>query len=65
LKKVITALVSGKLIYINASQTVAIIRASTGRSLSLSGISAESVIVAYGSYSNSVNFNAVTLMRKV
>ncbi len=62
LKKVITALVSGKLIYINASQTVAIIRASTGRSLSLSGISAESVIVAYGSYSNSVNFNAVTLI---
>jgi hypothetical protein len=61
-KKTITLLVSGKLVYIDASSVVTIIKSSTGRTVGLSGITAESTIVAYGSYTNSVSFSAVTIV---
>ncbi len=61
-KKIVTVLVSGKLMYINASSTVSIIKSSTGRTIGLTGLTNESTVVAYGSYSNSVNFNAVLII---
>ncbi len=61
-KKTITLLVSGKLVYVDASSAVAIIKSSTGRTIGLSGITAESTVVAYGSYTNSVSFSAVTII---
>jgi hypothetical protein len=61
-KKTVTILVSGKLVYINASSVISIIKASTGRTVGLTGIAAEATLVAYGSYTNSVNFNAVTVI---
>ena len=61
-KRIITILVAGKLIYINYQSTVTQIAASTGRYIAPSSMKAESTLVAYGSYSSSVNFNAVTIL---
>jgi hypothetical protein len=61
-KRIITILVSGKLIYINYQSTVTQIVASTGRYIAPSTMKAESTLVAYGSYTSSVNFNAVTII---
>ena len=61
-KRIITILVGGKLIYINYQGVVAQITASTGRYIAISSIKPESTLVAYGSYTSSVNFNAVTIL---
>jgi len=61
--KVITILTpSGKLVYINISSLVSIINSATGWSVALSGISTDSQIVAYGAYSDSTHFTAVSII---
>ncbi len=61
--KVITILTpGGKLVYINISAVVSIISAATGRSVSLSAITADSQIVAYGAYSDSTHFGANSII---
>lgn len=60
--KTITILVSGKLVYIDTSGTVFMLTASTGRTVKLSAITAESTLVAYGTYDNSTSFDAVTII---
>lgn len=61
--KVITILTpSGKLVYINISSLVSIINSATGWSVALSGITPDSQIVAYGAYSDSTHFNAVSII---
>ena len=53
---------SSKLIYIDTSHVVTIIESSTGKSLSLSSLKAKDSIVAYGSYSTSTKFVAITII---
>jgi hypothetical protein len=61
--KTITLLTSsGKLVYIDASSVVTIISATTGKTMKLSAIEANSAIVAYGEYSNSTTFVAVSII---
>ncbi len=60
---VITMLTStGKLVYIDADWCNAMIRASTGFSVSLSQIDEDDLLVAYGSYADSSNFKALTII---
>ncbi len=51
-----------KLIYVNANSYKAIIKASTGSSISLSALVENDFIVAYGSYADATNFKAVTII---
>lgn len=53
---------SSKLIYIDTSHVVKILEPSTGRSLSLSSLKENDSIIAYGSYSTSTKFAAVTII---
>jgi len=53
---------SGKLVYLDLKSVVSIISAETGRAVSLSSLAVNSGIVAYGSYSNSSTFKAVSII---
>jgi hypothetical protein len=53
---------SGKLVYLDLKAVVSIISAETGRAVSLSSLAVNSRIVAYGSYSNSSTFKAVSII---
>jgi len=61
-KKLTVLSSSGKLIYIDASSVGSIISASTGKSISLGSIKAETKFLAYGSYSDSVTFKASSII---
>jgi hypothetical protein len=61
--KVITILTpNGKLVYINISAVLSIISSATGRSVTLSAITTDSQIVAYGAYSDSTHFSANSII---
>ena len=60
--KTITVLVSEKLVYISTSGVGAIVNAATGDTMKLSSIAVNSTLVAYGSYTNSTNFQAVAIV---
>ena len=53
---------SSKLIYIDTSHVARIVDSSTGTSLSLSSLKENDSIIAYGSYSTSTKFAAVTII---
>jgi hypothetical protein len=48
--------------YIDTSSVGSIISASTGKSISLGSISAESRFVAYGTYKDSTTFKATSII---
>lgn len=61
--QVITILTSGnKLVYVKASSVVSIITASTGNYTSLSYLTANSKLTAYGTYSDSKTFTAKSII---
>ncbi|NCB51648.1 MAG: S-layer homology domain-containing protein [Clostridia bacterium] len=61
--RTITILTSkSKLVYIDLSSVKSIITASTGQSLSIYSISADSELVAYGTYKSSTNFVATSII---
>lgn len=53
---------SGKLVYLDLKSVVSIISAETGKAVSLSSLAVNSGIVAYGSYSSSSTFKAVSII---
>jgi hypothetical protein len=53
---------SGKLVYLDLTSVVSIISAETGRAVSMSSLAANAGLVAYGSYSNSSTFKAVSIV---
>lgn len=60
--KSITLLSSGKLIYVNTSSVNTILKASTGKTVTLSSVPLNGTLVAYGAYSSSNSFAAVALV---
>lgn len=60
-KKVITALLGNKLVYIDSSDA-AIFNTATGKSMKLSELDAETIITVYGSYKSSANFEATSIV---
>ncbi len=61
-KTIMILTASDKLVYIDASSVVTIISATTGSTMKLSAIETNSAIVAYGEYSSSTNFEAVSII---
>ncbi len=61
-RKITILSASGKLMYIDTSSVGSIISASTGKSISLGSISAESRFVAYGTYKDSTTFKATSII---
>lgn len=53
---------SSKLVYIDTSSVSYILNTDTGRSVSLSSVSEDSAIVAYGTYESSTNFIATSIV---
>ena len=60
--RVLTVLKDSKLVYINCKKTASILDSETGKTLSFSGLAAGDMIVAYGSYTDSTNFAATSIV---
>ncbi|NCB52681.1 MAG: S-layer homology domain-containing protein [Clostridia bacterium] len=60
--KTVTILVSGKLVYVYAGNVGAIINSATGGTVRLSAITADTALVAYGSYTSSTAFTATSII---
>lgn len=62
-KKSIMALTaSGKLVYISTASVSSILNTATGDTIKLSALKANSQIIAYGSYADSTNFTATSIV---
>ena len=60
--RVLTVLKEGKLTYINCKKAASILNSETGKTLSFSALAAGDMIVAYGSYTDSTNFAATSIV---
>ena len=60
--RVLTVLKEGKLTYINCKKASSILNSETGKTLNFSALAAGDVIVAYGSFTDSTNFEATSIV---
>ena len=60
--RVLTVLKEGKLTYINCKKASSILNSETGKTLNFSGLAAGDMIVAYGTYQDSTNFEATSIV---
>ena len=60
--RVLTVLKDNKLIYINCKKAASILNSETGKTISFSALAAGDMIVAYGSYTDSANFDATSIV---
>ena len=60
--RVLTVLKEGKLTYINCKKAASILNSETGKTLYFSDLAAGDMIVAYGSYKDSTNFEATSIV---
>ena len=62
-KKLVTVLTtSEKIVYVDAASVGYIINAIAGRNISISSLTVDSQLIAYGAYSDSTNFGAKTIV---
>ncbi|MBP5224775.1 MAG: hypothetical protein J6Z38_04255, partial [Lachnospiraceae bacterium] len=60
--RVLTVLKDGKLTYINCKKAASILNSETGKTMSFSALAAGDMIVAYGTYADSTNFEATSIV---
>ena len=60
--RVLTVLKDGKLTYINCKKAASILNSETGKTMSFSALAAGDMIVAYGTYKDSSNFEATSIV---
>ena len=60
--KTLTVLLDGKLVYINCSTTSSILNIETGKTSAFSAFTAGDQIIVYGSYSDTSNFTATSIV---
>lgn len=61
-KQIMILTSSDKLLYVNTSSVISMISADTGKAISLTSIQVDSQLVAYGAYTNSTNFTAISII---
>ncbi|MBR5640798.1 MAG: S-layer homology domain-containing protein [Firmicutes bacterium] len=63
--RVLTVLKEGKLTYIKCKNAASILDSETGKTLSFSALAAGDMIVAYGTYTDSTNFAATSIVIEI
>ena len=63
--RILTVLKDSKLVYINCKNVSSILNSETGKTISFSALAAGDMIVAYGSYTDSANFAATSIVVEI